>query len=123
MTRQPILRYYRFYPWDAYMNGLDGFAFWTSGGCSGDDGWDSRDGYDDGATWRGLDKKRVPTKMLEAVREGLEDVAYMAMLEKTDSAEARALLEQRAALIEAKDQKQVDAWRLAVGRLIDGTAR
>ncbi len=37
--------------------------------------------------------------------------------------EARALLEQRAALIEAKDQKQVDAWRLAVGRLIEGLAR
>ncbi len=61
--------------------------------------------------------------MLEAVREGLEDVAYMAMLEKTDSAKACALLEQRAALIEAKDQKQVDVWRLAAGRLIDGTAR
>ena len=162
MTRQPILRYYRFYPWDAYMNGLDGFAFWTSGGCSGDDGWDSRDGYDDGATWRGLDKKRVPTKMLEAVREGLEDVAYMDRLAKelekcqkrqlstTDKnenensggptagsaadaqkrvppaeffEEARALLEQRAAFVEAKDQKQVDAWRLAVGRLIDGLAK
>ncbi len=123
MTRQSILGYYRFYPWDAYMRGLDGFAYWTSGNRVGDDGWDSRDGYDDGVTWYGIDKKRVPTKMLEAVREGLEDVAYMAMLEKTDSAEARALLEQRAALIEAKDQKQVDVWRLAAGRLIDGTAR
>ena len=123
MVRQPILSYYRFYPWDAYMRGLDGFAFWTVLSPHGDDGWDSRDGYDDGLCWRGLDKKPVPTKMLEAVREGLEDVAYMDRLAKTDNEEARALLEQRAALIAAKDQKQVDAWRLAAGRLIDGAAR
>ena len=122
MVRQPILSYYRFYPWDAYMRGLDGFAFWTVLSPHGDDGWDSRDGYDDGLCWRGLDKKPVPTKMLEAVREGLEDVAYMDRLAKTDNEEARALLEQREAIIASRDQKRLDAWRLAVGRLVDALA-
>ena len=163
MVRQSILGYYRFYPWDAYMRGLDGFAFWTVLSPHGDDGWDSRDGYDDGLCWRGLDKKPVPTKMLEAVREGLEDVAYMDRLAKelekcqklqlntidknenqnensggptavsaADAQkrvplaeffeEARALLEQREAIIASRDQKRLDSWRLAVGRLIDSLA-
>jgi hypothetical protein len=136
MVRQPILDYYRFYPWDAYMHNLDGFAFWTVFRPNGDDGWDSRDGYDEGLCWRGLDKKPVPTKMLEAVREGLEDVAYMDALEKALTragaavegsrppvallSKAKSLLADREALVKAKDQRRVDAWRLAVGRVIDG---
>ena len=135
MVRQPILDYYRFYPWDAYMHNLDGFAFWTVFRPNGDDGWDSRDGYDEGLCWRGLDKKPVPTKMLEAVREGLEDVAYMDALEKALTrvgaaaegcrppvallAKAKSLLAEREAIIKAKNQRRVDAWRLAVGRIID----
>ena len=128
MVRRSILGYYRFYPWDAYMRGLDGFAFWTGYSPHGDDGWDSRDGFDEGLTWRGIDKKPTPTKMLEAVREGLEDVAYMDALEKALAAERAAgrdhpewgkLLADREAIIKSSDQKMVDQWRLAVGRAID----
>ena len=139
MTRHSILGYYRFYPWDAYMRGLEGFAFWTAYSPNGDDGWDSRDGYDEGLCWRGLDKKPIPTKMLEAVREGLEDVAYMDALEKALAHaeaeaegsryppalldEAKSLLAERAEIVKANDQKKVDAWRLAVGRAIDSLVR
>ena len=128
MVRQSILDYYRFYPWDAYMHNLDGFAFWTVFRPEGDDGWDSRDGYDEGLCWRGLDKKPIPTKMLEAVREGLEDVAYMDRLKKELARHKAAgrsfpqyeeLLAAREEIVKANDQKKVDAWRLAVGRAID----
>ena len=132
MQGHATLKYYRFYPWDAYMMGLDGFAFWTVYGPRGDDGWDSRDGYDEGLCWRGLDKKPIPTKKLEAVREGLEDVAYMNRLEKElarlkangkSFPEYEALLAERADIMKADDQKRVDAWRLAVGRAIDALLR
>ena len=132
MTRLPILGYYRFYPWEAYMRGLDGFAFWTVYDPKGDDGWDSRDGYDEGLCWRGLDKKPVPTKMLEAVREGLEDVAYMdrlkAELERHKAAgrefpQYEELLAVREAVVKSDDQGKVDEWRLAVGRAVDSLCR
>ena len=128
MTRHRILEYYRFYPWDTYMRGLDGFAYWTVYSPKGDDGWDSRDGRDEGLCWRGLDKKPVPTKMFEAVREGLEDVAYMDRLKKELARHKAAgrsfpqyeeLLAAREAIMKANDQKKVDEWRLAVGRAID----
>ena len=127
MQNHSILGYYRLYPWEAYMRNLEGFAFWTAYSPAGDDGWDSRDGHDEGLCWRGLDKKPVPTKMLEAVREGLEDVAYMDALKKAiareKKSEAKALLAEREKIIKAKDQKRVDAWRLAVGRTIDSFTR
>ena len=132
MQGHATLKYYRFYPWEAYMMGLDGFAFWTVYGPRGDDGWDSRDGYDEGLCWRGLDKKPIPTKKLEAVREGLEDVAYMAILEKELARQKakgkgfpqyEALLAERAGIMKADDQKRVDAWRLAVGRAIDSLSK
>ena len=114
--------------------GLDGMAYYTIFTPEGDDGWDARDGYDEGLCWRGDDKKPIPTKRLEAVREGLEDVAYMDALEKALKncspaaggsnaniiAEARSLLAEREGIVKARDQKKVDAWRLAVGRAIDG---
>ena len=113
---------------------LDGMAYYTIFTPEGDDGWDSRDGIDEGLCWRGNDKKPIPTKRLEAVREGLEDVAYMDALEKalkncsqmpcgTNAsliAESKALLAEREAIVKARDQKKVDAWRLAIGRAIDG---
>ena len=37
-------------------------------------------------------------------------------------AEARRLLDEREEIIQAEDQRRVDAWRLAVGRLIDAMA-
>ena len=123
MQGHSILGYYRFYPWDAYMLGLDGFAYWTVYSPKGDDGWDSRDGYDEGFCWRGLDKKPIPTKILEAVREGLEDVAYMDLLKRSGNAAAKLLLDARGEIIKANDQKVLDSWRLSAGRLIDELSR
>jgi len=34
-------------------------------------------------------------------------------------AESEALLAERAAIVKGRDQKKVDAWRLAVGRAVD----
>ena len=85
--------------------------------------WDSRCGND---------KKPVPTKRLEAQREGLEDVAYMNRLEK-DLARLKAqgmtfaqyekLLAERKAVIKSLSQKKVDEWRLMTGRAIDDLVR
>ena len=125
MHNKETLEYYRFHPWRARLLGLDGFAFWTVGGPKGD-GWDSRDGYDEGITWQGLDKRTVPTRGLEAVREGLEDVAYMDRLEKELARVGcgkfpayEKLLADREDVLKRADQREVDAWRLAVGRAID----
>ena len=101
---------------------LDGFAFWTSYSPKGD-GWDSRDGYDEGLCWRSVDKKPIPTKILEAVREGLEDVAYMDLLKRSGNGAAKQLLDVRDDVIKANDQKVLDVWRLAAGRLIDELSR
>jgi hypothetical protein len=128
MHNQKILSYYRLYPWECRMMDLDGMALWTIYSPVGD-GWDSRDGFDDGVAWRGLDRKPVPTKRLEAVREGLEDIAYMDRLEK-ELARAKSegrvypkryeeLLSGREAIIKAEDQKLVDEWRLEAGRAVD----
>ena len=144
MQTQDVLNYYRFFLWRAYMRGLDGAAMWTSGSRSGDDGWDSRDGYDDGILWAGNGKEMIPTKRFEAFREGLEDVAYMSLLERIamggpqssaaadalervppvkSISEAKALLNAREDVIKSHDQKAVDAWRLAAGRAIDGSMK
>ena len=123
MQTQDVLNYYRFYLWRAYMRGLDGAAVWCSGTRSGADGWDSRDGYDDGVLWYGPGKLATPTKRFEAFREGLEDVAYMSLLEKVGTKKAKALLDAREDVIKSHDQKTVDAWRLAAGRAIDGSMK
>ena len=123
-----VLDYYRFYAWKCYMRGLDGAAIWCSGTPSGDDGWDSRDEYDDGILWSGNGKEMIPTKRFEAFREGLEDVAYMDWLKKELARHKAAgrsfpqyetLLSERAAIVRANDQTGVDEWRLAIGRAID----
>lgn len=127
MHKKGLRSYYRFFPWRCWLRNLDGVAMWTFGGGQGD-GWDSKDGFDDGITWRGLDRKCVPTKHLFAFREGLEDVAYMDILEKalkSEKAKGRTypeyekLLADRDAIVKSDDQTRVDAWRLAVGRAID----
>jgi hypothetical protein len=70
----------------------------------------------------------VPTRRFEAWRDGLEDVAYMDLLQKAvaeakakgkTSAEAQALLDARKDVMSRKDQKTLDAWRLEAGRAID----
>ena len=130
MHRQGILSYYRFHPWTSRLYGLDGCALWTIQSPKGDDGWDWRDGFDDGIAWRGLDKKPVPTKRLQAFREGLEDVSYMDRLEKelkrvgADRFPSYVrLLDDRRGIVKRADQKEVDDWRLAVGRAIDSLCR
>ena len=123
MQAHDVLDYYRFYLWRAYMRGLDGAAMWCSGTRRGDDGWDSRDGYDDGILWYGPGKQQIPTKRFEAFREGLEDVAYMSLLEKAGGAEAKALLGAREEVIKSHDQSALDAWRLAAGRAIDAATK
>ena len=127
MHKKGIRKYYRFYPWRCWLRGLDGVAMWTFFGAKGD-GWDSKDGFDDGITWRGLDRKNVPTKHLEAFREGLEDVAYMDILERAIKAaksrggsisEYERLLSDRESVVASDDQGKLDAWRLAAGRAIE----
>jgi hypothetical protein len=127
MQTRDILNYYRFYLWDSYMRGLDGVGIWCSGTRQGDDGFDSRDGYDDGITWYGNDKKQVPTKRLQAFREGLEDIAYMDALSKEidkakglkrDVSKAQALLDKRAEVMEKANYDVLDQWRLEAGRAI-----
>ena len=65
----------------------------------------------------------MPTKRFEAFREGLEDVAYMSLLEKAGTKEAKALLDAREDIIKLHDQKALDVWRLAAGRAIDGSMK
>ncbi|MBP3406223.1 MAG: hypothetical protein J6N18_08990 [Kiritimatiellae bacterium] len=128
MQTKDVLNYYRFYLWRCYMRGLDGAAMWTFGSRNGDDGFDSRDGYDDGILWCGQNKQMVPTKRFEAWREGLEDIAYMDLLAKAmarakakgrDVSKAQSLLDARADVVRAHDQEVLDDWRLSAGRLID----
>ena len=132
MQTQDVLDYYRFYVWECYMSGFDGAALWISFTKQGDDGWDSRDGYDDGALWCGVGKSVLSTKRFEAWREGLEDVAYMDILarkmaaaktEGKDVSFAQALLDERKNILKTKNQTGVDEWRLAVGRAIDRLMR
>lgn len=125
MQTQPVLSYYRLYPMEAYTMGLDGAAVWTSGSRSGDDGWDSSDGYDDGVCWVGNDRKYVTTKRFEAFREGLEDVAYLDLLKKIDTPEAKALVVEMGKMVKGLglSQAAMDAWRNEVGRLLDRMAR
>ena len=132
MQTKDVLDYYRFYLWRCYMRGLDGAAMWTYGSRSGDDGFDSRDGYDDGILWCGKNKQMVPTKRFEAWREGLEDIAYMDALSKEIAAAkakglnvsaAQSILDARESVMAGKDQGVLDEWRLAAGRLIDELSR
>jgi hypothetical protein len=127
MQTRDILDYYRFYLWRSYMRGLDGVAIWCSGGRSGSDGFDTRDGYDDGITFCGNGKTRIPTKRFEAFREGLEDIAYMDALAKEiakakgtkrDVSKAQALLDRRAEVMQKADYGVLDEWRLEAGRTI-----
>ena len=127
MQTRDILNYYRFYLWRSYMRGLDGVAMWTSGTRHGSDGFDTRDGYDDGIAWVDSTKKYVPTKRFQAFREGLEDIAYMDALAKEidkakglkrDVSKAQALLDRRAEVMQKADYGVLDEWRLEAGRTI-----
>ncbi len=138
MHSLPVLEYYRFFPWFGYQKKLDGVAIWTSvnsGGSNDHDGLDHRDGYDDGSTFLDNNRQPIPTKRLEAVSEGLEDVAYMFELDKqlkrlegkipeADRAKYQALITTRLSeIMTMASQKQVDEWRLAVGTAIDALSK
>lgn len=135
MPTLSILDYYRFLPWLARTMDLPGCAFWTClAGNGGDDGLDFRDGYDDGITRRGSTNQPIPNKQLEAVCEGLEDVAYMAALNDALQRVGQKIpLEQRAHLqslitdklqviMDSCSQPEVDAWRYEVGAAIHALA-
>ena len=131
MQTRSILDYYRFFPWFGYMKNLDGVAYWTFNGAKGNDGFDHRDGYDDGITLLGMNRKPVPTKQLEAVREGLEDVAYMDILKKTLAKAQKQnpnknydkykklLKETPMKIMRDKSQSGIERWRIQVGRAIE----
>ncbi len=133
MQLQPILSYYRFFPWKGYLNRWGGIAFWSAYSAKGDDGFDHRDGYDDGITWRGINKQPIPTKRFEAVREGLEDVAYMDILKKRIaaakakgidcSAYEKLLTDLPGEIMRDESQEKLDSWRLSVGEAIDSLSQ
>lgn len=136
MAFKDDLKYYRLYAWDCFMRGFDGMAYWTIYCPAGytpaqEDSFSSEGGLNEGVTWRGVDRRMIPTKQLENVREGLEDVAYMDRLakelERHEKAgrprpDIRALLDGRRDVMKSNDRRRVDAWRLAVGRAIDELA-
>ena len=132
MAKQSILDYYRLYIWECYLQGLDGVAWWCSISPQGDDGFSQDDGLDEGVALRGIDKKPVPTKMLQAIREGLEDVAYMDRLKKElarvkaagkSFPEYEKLLQDCAGIKKRSRQAEVDDWRLKAGGAIDRLTR
>ena len=133
MAFKDDLKYYRLYAWDCFMRGFDGMAYWTIYSQAGypplqEDCFSSENGLNEGVTWRGIDRRMIPTKQLENVREGLEDVAYMdrlakelARVEKAGKShpEFRALLDERRDVMKSNDRRRVDMWRLTAGRAID----
>ena len=128
LQRQDILSYCRLYPMEAYLMDLDGAAVWMSGARNGDDGFDSYDGYDDGALWVVNERRFTTTKRFEAFREGLEDVAYLDRLKKEierveaigkDVAEAKSLIDVSRRYMNSPSQSAVDGWRAAAGIAID----
>ena len=123
MQTRDILDYYRVWLWNCYLLGLDGAAMWCASGRQGPDGFDSRDGYDDGILWEGFQRRHVPTKRFEAFREGLEDVAYLDRLRKLDDPRAKQLVEEASAIAALPSQASVQSWRLRAGRLLDSLGR
>ncbi len=135
MHTQPLLEYYRLFPWLAYEKKIDGIALWIVLSAMGEDGLDHRDGYDEGVTMLDSNRKPIPTKRLEAVSKGLEDVAYMFELEnqlkrlegKLSSDEYQQYLDlitvKLPEIAKSGSQELVDEWRVTVGSAIDKLSR
>ncbi len=135
MHTKPILEYYRFFPWFGYQKKLDGVAIWINLSSQGEDGLDHRDGYDEGVTMLDSNRQPIPTKRLEAVSKGLEDVAYMFELNnqlkrlegKLESEEYQQYLDlitvRLPEIVKAASQELVDEWRITVGSAIDKLSR
>ena len=73
-----------------------------------------------------MQRGRVQTRCLQAVREGLEDVAYMDRLEKELARFPKGrypayekLISSRKGIMKRADQAEVDKWRMSIGRAID----
>jgi hypothetical protein len=103
--------------------GSQGISYWTFNSSKGDP-FDHGDGYDEGINY--LDQKDnspVTTVRLEALRDGLEDAAYMRILEKLiaeakakdpalDMSEAEVLVTTAAhEMHDAKSWERLLAWR------------
>ncbi|MBQ9337115.1 MAG: hypothetical protein IJS14_07465 [Lentisphaeria bacterium] len=132
MAKQSLLDYYRLYCWECYLKELAGVAWWCAISPHGDDGFAQDDGKDEGVLLRGINKKPVPTRMLQAIREGLEDVAYMDRLKKELARvqaagkkfpEYEQLIKDCAGIMKRSRQSEVDAWRLKAGEAIDRLTR
>lgn len=134
MYGHPLLEYYRCFPWLAYQKKLDGVAMWTTISTKSD-GFDPRDGFDDGALMLGTDRTSAPTKNLEAFSEGLEDVAYMFELEKhlkrldgkipePEMAKYKALITSSIENMRNNPiQQKLDTWRSNMGETIDALSK
>ena len=127
MQTQSVLDYYRLYAWECYLMGLDGVAWWTAMSVKNDP-FDHEDGYDDGVmlAWHG--GSPVSTKRFEAIREGLEDVAYMDILKKElarckakglNFPEYEKLLDECVLIQKNPNQQKVDSWRMRCGEAIN----
>ncbi|MBO4491838.1 MAG: hypothetical protein J5944_10815 [Lentisphaeria bacterium] len=137
MIALPLLNYYRSLPWLAWNFKLDGCSFWTyfTDNQRNLDSFDYRDGCPaDGITKMDGRRRPVPTKQLEAVCEGLEDVAYADILLKTLKKHPELTKEERDELTAlattklneirlAPSQKAIDEWRLKTGQAIDRLTR
>ena len=132
MHQRSSLKYYRNSPRKAYMHNLDGSAMWCTSNSKGYDSFDASDGPDDGILWMGNDRRFTTSKNFEAFREGLEDVAYLDRLRKElkrHSALGNAYPEYEK--LDAKfteqckkpDQREIEDWRLAVGRAINALVK
>ncbi len=123
MINQPALDYYRLYPIRAELGKIRGIALWTLNGNSRDP-YDHGDGYDEGITYLDPgDNSLVPTVRLEALRDGLEDAAYMHILSQSMAAaktadpnrdfsrEEKLLTTDARRMHDAKSWDQLRAWR------------
>jgi Concanavalin A-like lectin/glucanases superfamily/Carbohydrate family 9 binding domain-like len=136
MSNWPILEYYRFFAWTAYLSKMKGIALWTLNSAQSEDCMLDVEAKDKsktptGIVFRGINKRPIPTKRLEALREGLEDYAYITILkkrlQKTNSTISKSDILKYERLISNKviadimlkqNQQQVNQWRLDVANAI-----
>lgn len=127
MQTLSVLNYYRLYAWECYLNDLDGMALWASMSVK-EDPFDHEDGYDEGVmlAWHG--GSPIPTKRLQAIREGLEDVAYIDRLKKElarckakglNFPEYEKLLSECQQIRKNPTQDKVDSWRNRCGAAVN----
>ena len=90
MRTQPLVDYFRLYPWKAWKMGVEFVAYWTYlGVTSGDsDFWDvhhvkKKGGHGpSGMVYNSPGGRLNPSKRYEAFREGLEDYCYLWILKR-----------------------------------------